>query len=288
MKVIVTGAGGQVGRAIVKSAPAHVSVKALTHPELDVADEHEVMSYVLRCKPDVIINAAAHTAVDRAESEPTLARAINAHGALHLALAARKSGARLIHISTDFVFDGTSSTPYPPEAPTNPLSVYGISKRAGERAVLETLPRHSIVVRTSWVYAAHGRNFLNTLLRIMRESGSARVVADQVGTPTAATSVAETLWTLVDNPHVNGIHHWTDAGVASWYDFAVAIAEEATALGLLSQPISVVPIATHEYPTPAHRPPYSVLDSSSLRALGITPMHWRQRLRSILTEVRNG
>ena len=143
-------------------------------------------------------------------------------------------------------------------------------------------------MRTSWVYAAHGRNFLNTLLRIMRESGSARVVADQVGTPTAATSVAETLWTLVDNPHVNGIHHWTDAGVASWYDFAVAIAEEATALGLLSQPISVVPIATHEYPTPAHRPPYSVLDSSSLRALGITPMHWRQRLRSILTEVRNG
>jgi dTDP-4-dehydrorhamnose reductase len=288
MKALITGAGGQVGRALVRNAPAGMTIKALSHAELDISSQKDVVSYVLRCRPDVIVNAAAHTAVDRAESEPALARAINADGPRHLALAAREVRSRLIHISTDFVFDGTSAIPYRPETPTNPVSVYGITKRAGERAVLEVLPERSTIVRTAWVYAAHGHNFVNTLLRVMKEKGSARVVADQIGTPTAATSLAETIWMLVARPDIDGIHHWTDAGVASWYDFAVAIAEEASVAGLLSQGITVTPIATHDYPTPARRPSYSVLDSSSLQSLGIVPVHWRERLRSVLAELRNG
>jgi len=175
--------------------------------------------------PDVIVNAAAYTAVDRAESEPELARRVNSDGPRYLALAAREVGARLVHLSTDFVFDGASSIPYPPEAPTNPLNVYGVTKRAGEQAVLEVLPGRSVVLRTSWLYAAEGSNFVRTMLRLMCANGAVRVVADQVGTPTAARSVAQAIWKITERPSVTGIHHWSDAGVASWYDFAVAIAE---------------------------------------------------------------
>jgi dTDP-4-dehydrorhamnose reductase len=287
MKILVAGAGGQVGRALVGSAPTHVNVIACSRGELDIADERAVASCVRLRAPDVIINAAAYTAVDRAETETGFARGINADGPRHLAVAAREVGARLVHISTDFVFDGASSIPYKPDAATNPLCVYGRTKRDGEDAVLEVFPEHSIVVRTAWVYAADGRNFVNTMLRVMRLSGSVRVVADQVGTPTSAQSLAEIIWKLVEKPEVSGVHHWTDAGVASWYDFAVAIAEEGAAIGLLSPDVAVTPIATHEYPTPARRPPYSVLDKSSLTSLGIAPAHWRKRLRSILGEIKN-
>jgi dTDP-4-dehydrorhamnose reductase len=288
MKVLVTGAGGQLGRAVVNSAPSNATILACSHGELDISDERVVMQYLRRHKPDVIVNAAAHTAVDRAESEPALARAINAEGPRHIATAAREIGVRqVVHISTDFVFDGTSCVPYQPGAPVNPLSVYGSTKRAGEEAVLELLPDRSIVLRTAWVYAAHSRNFLVTMLRVMRAKGSVRVVADQVGTPTSASSLALAIWALIEKPTINGIHHWTDAGVASWYDFAVAIAEEAATLGLLPSGIDVFPITTHEYPTAARRPSYSVLDTSSLRSLGIVHAHWRKRLRDVLGEIKN-
>lgn len=287
MKVLITGAGGQVGRLLAGSAPTQVQVAACPHHELDIADEHAVLSCVRRLTPDVIVNAAAHTAVDRAESEPDLARRINTDGPRHLALAAREIGARLVHISTDFVFDGASSVPYRPDAATSPLNVYGVTKRAGEEAVLGVLPERSVVLRTAWVYAAEGRNFVHTMLRVMRANGSVRVVADQIGTPTAARSVADTIWKLIQMPQVTGIHHWTDAGVASWYDFAVAIAEEAAERGLVPSGVTVVPITTHEYPTPARRPAYSVLDTGSLMSLGIVPVHWRKRLRSVLGEIKH-
>jgi dTDP-4-dehydrorhamnose reductase len=236
----------------------------------------------------VIINAAAYTAVDRAESVPELARKINVDGVRHLASASRALGARLIHISTDFVFDGAASVPYKPDAATNPSSVCGITKRDGERAVLAELPERSVILRTAWVYAADGNNFVRTMLRVMNANGSARVVADQVGTPTAARSLSEVLWQIVAKPEITGIHHWTDAGVASWYDFAVAIAEEGAELGLVSRDVTVAPIATHEYPTPARRPPYSVLDKTSLTSQGFTSMHWRKRLRDVLGEMKHG
>ena len=285
MKVLITGAAGQVGRALSDSVPANVRVIRCAHGELDLTDERAVLEALRRDSPDVVVNAAAYTAVDRAEKEPQLAQAVNADGPRRLALAARETGARLIHISTDYVFDGVSSTPFRTDAPTNPLSVYGLTKRAGEVAVLSTLPEHSVVLRTSWVYAAQGSNFLRTMLRVMRANGSVRVVQDQVGSPTSARSVAQIIWKIVETPEVRGIHHWTDAGVASWYDFAVAIAEEAAPLGLVPADVTVSPIATEEYPTPARRPAYSVLDKRSLASLGVAPVHWRKRLRSVLGEI---
>ena len=285
MKILVTGAGGQVGRSLRSVAPDWAELLVASHTDLDIADAQAVREYVRLHSPDVIINAAAHTAVDRAESEPELAKRINSDGPRHLAAAARDTRARLIHISTDFVFDGVASTPYRPDAPTNPLGVYGATKLAGERAVLEELPEHSVVVRTAWVYAAQGSNFVRTMLRLMKANGAVRVVADQVGTPTSARSVAGALWQIVGMPEIGGVHHWTDAGVASWYDFAVAIAEEGARLGLVGDGVLVTPIATRDYPTPARRPSYSVLDKTTLISRGITQVHWRKRLREVLGEI---
>jgi dTDP-4-dehydrorhamnose reductase len=285
VKVLIAGAAGQVGRALVDSAPTPIEVVKCSHQNLDVADERVVLSCVRLHAPDVIVNAAAYTAVDRAESEPELARRVNSDGPRYLALAAREVGARLVHLSTDFVFDGASPIPYPPEAPTNPLNVYGVTKRAGEQAVLEVLPERSVVLRTSWLYAAQGSNFVRTMLRLMSANGAVRVVADQVGTPTAARSVAQAIWKITERPSVTGIHHWSDAGVASWYDFAVAIADIAALRGLLASAITVTPISTEEYPTAARRPRYSVLDKRSLAVLGIAPVHWRRQLQSVLGEL---
>jgi dTDP-4-dehydrorhamnose reductase len=288
VKVLVTGAGGQVGRALVSAAPDTTQVLSVSHKELDIGDAVAVSEYVRRHSPEVIINAAAYTAVDRAETERDLANRVNGEGPKHLAAAARDQGARLIHISTDFVFNGAGSVPYRPDDPTGPLSVYGITKLAGEKAVLEALPGRAAVVRTAWVYAAEGTNFMRTMLRVMNANRAVRVVADQVGTPTAARGLAETLWKIAAQPEISGIHHWTDAGVASWYDFAVAIAEEGVGLGLVPADVTVTPIATADYPTPARRPSYSVLDKTSLTSLGLVPVHWRARLRAVLGEVKRG
>lgn len=282
MRVLITGAGGQVGRTLLETSPVGAEVAACTHADLDITDAEAVRDYVGRHRADLIINAAAYTAVDKAESQRELAQRINAEGPGHLAAAARVNGARLIHISTDFVFDGAASVPYRPQAATNPLSVYGTTKRDGELAVLDALPELSVIVRSAWVYAASGTNFVRTMLRVMQSNGSARVVADQVGTPTAAGSLAQALWQIAERPEINGIHHWTDAGVASWYDFAVAIAEEGAQLGLVPPSVTVTPITTEEYPTAARRPSYSVLDKGSLAAFGLTAVHWRKRLRSVL------
>ena len=284
MKVLITGAGGQVGRMLLKTRPTDVEVIALAHGDLDITDAGAVRERILRDLPDLILNAAAYTAVDKAESNPEAARAINTEGPRHLAAAARDTGARLIHLSTDFVFDGKACAPYTPDAPTNPLSVYGKTKEEGEQAVLTTLASHAVIVRTAWVYAAQGTNFLHTMLRVMRSRGEARVVADQVGTPTSARPLAEVLWQIAARREFHGIHHWTDAGVASWYDFAVAIAEEGAQLGILPSTVSVTPIATEEYPTPARRPSYSVL-ARTLAPAGLTPQHWRRRLREVMREL---
>jgi dTDP-4-dehydrorhamnose reductase len=288
MKIVIAGAAGQVGRALLSCTPEKASVLGLAHADLDIGDATAVMSLARAERPDVIICAAAYTAVDRAESEQEAAARANVEGPRNLALAARDIGARLLHISTDFVFDGRACTAYQPDAATRPLSVYGTTKLAGEQAVREILPDRSTIVRTSWVYSAHGNNFMRTMLRLLGAKGHVRVVADQVGTPTAAISLARVLWALADRADLHGVYHWTDAGVASWYDFAVAIAEEATALGILPVGVRVDPITTAEYPTPARRPSFSVLDSRALlKALSLTPQHWRAALRLELQESMN-
>jgi dTDP-4-dehydrorhamnose reductase len=287
VRALITGASGQVGSALVRSAPLHAELHALSRQQLDISDAGAVRAAVAAFRPHIIINAAAYTAVDKAESERDLAAAINAQGPRHLAEAAKNVEAcRLIQMSTDYVFDGRAAKPYKPSDPTHPLSVYGRTKLAGEQAALEVLADRAVILRTAWVYAAHGSNFLLTMLRLMRERGAVRVVADQRGTPTAASSIARALWRLADLPRVQGILHWTDDGIASWYEFACAIAEDARAAGLLPQGAQVTPITTADYPTPARRPANSVLDTRDCVAqLGIKPEYWRTSLRATLADI---
>jgi len=280
MKALVTGAGGQLGRALLASAPAGVEAIGLDRGALDIGDERSVANAVHEHAPALILNAAAYTAVDKAESEPEAAARINAAGPAHLARAAAETGARLIHISTDFVFDGNASLPYRPDHPTAPLSIYGRTKRDGEAAALAANP-DTLIVRTAWVYAAGGRNFMETMLRLMAERETLSVVSDQVGTPTHAASLAAALWSLAGSP-ARGIVHWTDAGVASWYDFAVAIREEAIAAGLPMRAGGIRPIATADYPTPARRPAFSLLDKSGAWAMTGAARHWREELRAAI------
>jgi len=281
VKALIFGAGGQVGRALQGSAPEGTELVALTRQECDLSRQEDVAAAVAAHRPDLVINAAAYTAVDRAESEVEQARLLNALAPGWLAAATRAHGAKLVHVSTDFVFDGEAGTPYRPDAATNPMSVYGRTKRDGEAAV-RAADADALIARTAWVYAARGANFLLTMLRLMRERDRLTIVADQIGSPTYAASLAQALWSLA-GAGASGIHHFTDAGVASWYDFAVAIHEEATALGLVERDVEIVPIATADYPTPARRPSYSVLDKGSTwAALGRPAPHWRHNLRTCL------
>ena len=289
MKVMITGASGQVGRALIATMPSQFEALALTRAQLDISDERAVHAAVLGFEPQVIINAAAYTAVDRAETEPQIADAINHRGPLNLARAAASVGARLLHISTDYVFDGSALSAYQPDATTRPLGVYGRSKLMGEQAVLTELGVNGVVLRTAWVYAAEGKNFLLTMLRLMRERGAVRVVADQHGSPTLADSIATALWAIAQRPQVHGVLHWTDEGETSWYEFAVAIAEDARAEGLLAKPVLVTPITTAEYPTPARRPANSVLDcQQSIAQLSLRQPSWRENLRATLALIAAG
>lgn len=286
MKVLITGAGGQLGRLLVETAPASYGVFAFTHAELNITDSKTVLEAVNAAKPDVIVNAAAYTAVDKAETERDLAFAVNADGIENLARSAIECGARLIHVSTDFVFDGQKSSPYLPEDEMHSLGVYGASKAEGERRVRALMGDNAVIIRTGWVYAAEGHNFVRTILRLLAEKDRLNVICDQVGTPTWAGSLADVVWKVAADSSIRGTHHWSDAGVASWYDFAVAIQEEAIAIGLIEHPIPITPISTAEYPLPAKRPAYSVLDKRSLSdAAGIIPTHWRVRLREMLREL---
>ncbi|MDB5480545.1 MAG: rmlD [Caulobacteraceae bacterium] len=281
MKALVTGAGGQLATELMAAPPDGWAVEAISELELDIRDFDAVRAAVKRSSPDLILNAAAYTAVDRAEAEPEIAWAVNRDGAEHLARAAVEVGARFAHVSTDFVFDGHASRAYRPDDAPAPLGVYGASKRDGEIAVQAAAPK-SLILRTAWVYSPHGGNFLKTMLRLMAERGEVRVVADQIGTPTSATTLAETLWGLC-LAGAEGIHHHTDAGVASWYDFAQAIGEDAHAAGLLKGEPRVLPIRTEDYPTPARRPAFSVLDNTSTwTLLGRPSPHWRSALRTVL------
>jgi dTDP-4-dehydrorhamnose reductase len=284
--VLITGAGGQLGYELQRLVPAGVAMVAMDRDQLDLTDVAAIDACLASHHPSVIINGAAYTAVDRAESEPGLARAVNAHGPAALARAAARHDARLIQISTDFVFGGTSARPWRPDDAVAPQSVYGQTKHEGERAVLDALGTRALVIRTAWLYSAQGGNFVKTMLRLMRERDAVRVVSDQVGTPTWAQSLAHTVWAAVRAPAISGILHWTDAGVASWYDFAVAIQEEALGLGLLDRAVPVHAITSAAYPVPARRPPYSVLDTTATtQALGVVPPHWRVNLRRMLGEL---
>lgn len=286
MRALLVGAAGQLGMALSQRVPSGVELVAAGRHELDITDADSINRAMQRLRPTLVINAAAYTHVDQAESDREAAFRANADGPRFLAEAVATLGARLLHVSTDFVFSGDRPEPYDVDAETAPVNIYGESKLAGERAVIGTLGSGAVVVRTSWLYASNGRNFVRTMLELMRTRESIGVVVDQVGTPTWAGSLAEAMWDMARAPAIDGIQHWTDGGVASWYDFAVAIQEEALVRGLLSRAIPIRAIRESEYPTAARRPHYSVLDKRRTAALlGYAPVHWRQGLRSMLDEL---
>jgi dTDP-4-dehydrorhamnose reductase len=285
MRVLITGSKGQLGYELQRSAPEKAVVLGLDLPDLDVSNEPALQVQIQTFKPTIVINAAAYTAVDKAESEQALSYKINCDSAQTLARLCKLANCRLLHVSTDFVFDGALGRVYLPEDPISPLSIYGKSKAQGEAAVLATYPENSLIVRTAWVYSAHGGNFVKSILKLLREREQLGIIADQVGTPTWAASLAKCLWTFASRKET-GLWHFTDAGVASWYDYAVAIAEEGHAIGLIEQIKPILPIRTQDYPTPAKRPSLSILDKTQTWAItGVAP-HWRSNLRKMLAELK--
>lgn len=285
-KIIITGGNGQLGRELQATSPENpdFDVIAFNRSELDICSADD-LAKLHSLAPDIVINASAYTQVDVAESEPDKADAVNHKGIADLANVCRQLDSRLIHISTDFVFDGAKPAPYTPEDTPNPQSAYGRSKLLGEQAISAIPGLNYATIRTSWVYSANGGNFVKTMLRLFAERPSLNVVYDQAGSPTWAKNLARSCWTIAASD-ATGIYHCSDSGVTSWYDFAVAIYEEATLLGLLDKPCDIKPILTAGYPTPARRPHYSVLDCSSLEAtFDIERHHWRSSLREMLREL---
>jgi dTDP-4-dehydrorhamnose reductase len=288
MKVFVVGSRGQLGQTLLETVPAVVESAGADLPDLDIADLPALRARFAAEQPDFLVNAAAYTAVDKAESEPDIARRVNVDGTRNVAQAAREVGARVIHLSTDFVFDGDKGVPYRPDDAPGPVSVYGRTKLDGEIAVRDATDGDAIVIRTAWLYSRFGHNFVKTMLRLMAERDELSVVADQRGTPTWAGSLAEVIWAAIARDVPGGIYHWTDGGEASWYEFATAIFEAGRAAGLLDHEVMIRPIPAAAYPTPARRPAHSVLDcTSTVEALGLEQQHWASRLQQMLAEMRD-
>ena len=291
VKILVFGGTGQIGREVRRAAwPASVKLVALERSACDITQPAAVGAVIARQRPDLVINLAAYTAVDRAESEPDTAWAVNCAGAAHIAAICGEDGTPLVHLSTDYVFNGRKSGAYNELDPVDPLNVYGRSKEAGERAVRAALP-HYIIFRTSWVYGAYGSNFVKTILRLGSEKPVLRVVADQYGCPTAAADIASALVVVAQQiAHARmdwGTFHFAGAGSTTWHAFAEAIIELAGQFGAWSQRPRphVEPITTDQYPTPARRPMNSALDCEKIAAFGISPSPWRSSLAAVVREL---
>ena len=291
MRILLIGSRGQVGQELQKTLPLQGEVMAVDRSSLDLTDGDRIRDVIRDVEPDIIVNAAAYTAVDKAETEQPLANAINTMAPGIMAEEAETLGAFLVHISTDYVFDGRKNTPYLEEDEPNPQGIYGESKLWGERRIQQVSDRH-VILRTAWVYGTQGKgNFVKTMLRVGAARDEVRVVMDQVGAPTWSFDIAQAIAHLLshvdsDTPLQPGIYHFTNSGVASWYDFAVAIFEEVQAMGVPLAIKSVVPITTAEYPLPATRPAYSVLSNRKVSAvLKTVPVYWRHRFREMLVEL---
>ena len=289
MKVLLTGAAGQLGQALRASCPPDLELIATSRDELDLSKQEACRAAVERHRPDWVLNAGAYTAVDRAEEEPDLAHAVNGGAPRAFAEAIQQQGGRLLQLSTDFVFNGRQGSPYRVEQPRDPLGVYGASKARGEEAIEAVLGDNgqATVLRTSWVMGPVGRNFALTMLRLHRERDQLGVVADQVGCPSSTLNLAAACWRMISiRAEQPPVLHWCDAGAASWYDVSVAVGELAAEQGLIETPANVRPICTEDYPTPAQRPAYSLLDCRSSREqLELDGEHWRQALRAVLSAI---
>jgi dTDP-4-dehydrorhamnose reductase len=288
-KVLLIGAKGQVGQELQVTLPQLGEVISIGREELDLTNSEKISQLIREIHPDYLVNAAAYTAVDKAETEPDLAYSINAIAPKIMAESAEKIKAKFLHISTDYVFDGRKNTPYLETDLTNPLGVYGQSKLRGEEEI-KTVNSQAIILRTAWVYGSYGKsNFVKTMLRLGKEREELKVVVDQVGSPTWAKDIATAITHLlinVDNPP--GIYNFTNSGVASWFDLTKAIFEEAKISGIPLKIQRVIPITTAEYPTPAVRPAYSVLSGQKIsQQLDYIPPYWRDSLKAMLNQLFN-
>jgi dTDP-4-dehydrorhamnose reductase len=287
--ILLIGSNGQLGTELQNFLSSNYQVIAVTRPEIDLTQTDNLRKIIRETQPEIIINAAAYTAVDKAETEPEMATAINTTAPQIIAEESQKLGSFLIHFSTDYVFNGNSNYPYQESDITNPVSVYGQTKLAGEIAIQKACSQY-MILRTAWVYGTYGKsNFVKTMLRLGKERPEVRVVADQIGSPTWAQDIALTITQIIPQltSEIAGIYHYTNSGVASWYDFAIAIFEEAEKLGFPLKINQVIPITSPEYPTPAKRPAYSVLACQKIsKVLGTHPPHWRQRLILMLKELQ--
>lgn len=285
-RILVTGIDGQLGRELKATLEPLGEVLGVGRETMDLTQATSIRQTIANFKPDTIVNAAAYTAVDKAETDEELAYTVNAIAPGIMAEEAAKLGATILHVSTDYVFDGQKNLPYREDDATNPLGVYGKTKLAGEEKVKQACQSH-IILRTAWVYGTWGKsNFVKTMLRLGKEREEIRVVTDQVGSPTWAKDIALAIAKLAKSQNTQGIYHFTNSGVASWYDFASAIFEEAKLLGFPLKIERVIPITSAEYPTPAQRPAYSVLANQKISAiLGTHPPHWRDSLKQMLQQL---
>ncbi|HLO52139.1 MAG TPA: dTDP-4-dehydrorhamnose reductase [Kamptonema sp.] len=285
MKILLTGSSGQLAQELQPILLSKGEVIAGDRTLLDLSQPESIRQLMEKLKPDLVVNSGAYTAVDKAESEPELANAVNGIAPGILAEECEKRGATLIHISTDYVFGGNQGYPYCETDATNPLGIYGQSKLAGELSIKDASSQH-IIIRTAWVYGNGGKgNFVKTMLRLGKDREEIKVVADQIGSPTWTGDLAGAICQIISHikPENFGTYQYTNSGVASWYDFAIAIFEEAKQLGFPLKVQRVIPITTPEYPTPAKRPAYSVLSSAKISSLlGHYPPHWREGLRQML------
>lgn len=275
-KVLITGANGQLGKELVELfTEKGFEVYGFGRDKMDITNQAQVQEVISTLKPDIVLHSAAHTQVDLAESEPEQAFSINAYGTRNVAVAAGAVGAKLVYISTDYVFDGTTDEPYSEFSPTSPLGVYGKSKLAGEQFVRD-LHSKFFIVRTSWVYGKHGDNFVKTMLKLGEGRKELSVVADQIGCPTYTLDLATSILELV-NSEKYGVYHITNSGSCSWYEFAKFIFEQA------NMDVNVHPCTTNDFPRPAPRPAYSVLNHMSLKINMLTPVqNWKMALKSYL------
>ncbi len=286
-RVLLIGANGQLGKEIVDSKPDGAILASITHQDLDIRNKEVLIEIAELFNPTIIINASAYTNVEKAETDQVTAINVNHKGAGNIAETARFVKARMIHISTDYVFSGNHNTPYTTKDSTSPINVYGESKVLGETAVLNKLGNNCLIIRTSWLYSKYGNNFVKNILRKLRNEDFISIVGDQIGTPTHAKSLANIIWKSLAYPEFNGIQHWTNSGIASWYDFAIAIQEEMNLINLNYSKTKIVSVKTKEYPTIATRPMYSILDKTDSEKVFGQSIHWRTDLRNMLSSIKD-
>lgn len=288
MNIVIIGKSGQLAFELsreLENSEHHVT--CLGRDDIDITSSDSIDATLAPLSVDVLINASAYTAVDKAEEDTEACNTVNSLAVKKLATFCKAQGVFMVHVSTDYVFNGHKGSPYLPNDPIEPQGAYGQSKAEGEKALLEILPEASCLIRTAWVYSSHGNNFVKTMLRLMAEKPQLAVIDDQIGTPTWAKGLAEACVYAAVNKKT-GVYHWTDEGIASWYDFALAIQELSMEKGLLDNAIPVMPIPSSQYPTPAKRPQYSVLDKQTAREVfaSCKPTYWRKQLANMLDELK--